>query len=191
MTPELTDRAKWVERTLDFVNRVPGFKTSECRAPKLSFRRAWARTKKKPHAFCPAARLSERLIAHWDVRSGLVTPSASRLKNRTETRCSTLVRTPRTRALQRPSPRVFREPARVPPSPAPAPHATMAPMSKAETTAANEDSNGAATELWRNTRVLGIILVYCAIGSLESWVRATVVVVVLVIGVMRFRETTD
>jgi GDP-mannose transporter len=51
----------------------------------------------------------------------------------------------------------------------------MAPMTKAETAAANEDSNGAATELWRNTRVLGIILVYCAIGSQLSVVNKVVV----------------
>ena len=38
-----------------------------------------------------------------------------------------------------------------------------------------EDSNNAAQELWRNTRVLGIILVYCAIGSQLSVVNKVVV----------------
>ena len=54
--------------------------------------------------------------------------------------------------------------------------AHMAPaMTSKETDAANVDSNGAATELWRNTRVLGIILVYCAIGSQLSVVNKVVV----------------
>ena len=39
----------------------------------------------------------------------------------------------------------------------------------------NEDSNNAATYLWRSTRVLGIILVYCAIGSQLSVVNKVVV----------------
>ena len=107
-----------------------------------------------------------RLIAHWDVRPCLVTPSITRKNRIRDARFDTRSDA---HALQRPSPRVLRELARVPSSPAPAPHATMAPMTKAETAAANEDSNGAATELWRNTRVLGIILVYCATARSSAW----------------------
>ena len=97
------------------------------------------------------------------------------VENSAETRERALVRTRRRRVRSNDRPPVFREPARVPLRPAPAPHVTMAPMTKAETAAANEDSNGAATELWRNTRVLGIILVYCAIGSQLSVVNKVVV----------------
>lgn len=39
----------------------------------------------------------------------------------------------------------------------------------------NEDSNNASTYLWKNTRVVGIILVYCAIGSQLSVVNKVVV----------------
>ena len=97
------------------------------------------------------------------------------VENSAKTRERALVRTRRRRVRSNDRPPVFREPARVPLRPAPAPHVTMAPMTKAETAAANEDSNGAATELWRNTRVLGIILVYCAIGSQLSVVNKVVV----------------
>ena len=39
----------------------------------------------------------------------------------------------------------------------------------------NNDSNNASTYLWKNTRVVGIILVYCAIGSQLSVVNKVVV----------------
>ena len=53
----------------------------------------------------------------------------------------------------------------------------MAPKAeeKSDVDKANEDTNNSATELWRNTRVLGIILVYCAIGSQLSVVNKVVV----------------
>ena len=55
----------------------------------------------------------------------------------------------------------------------------MANDKKTEERPPHEDSNNAAQELWRNTRVLGIILVYCAIGSQLSVVNKVVVRIVV------------